>query len=173
MQEVYLQTLLVKPSLNYVALNRAAVHDPHAFLNRSSQSDIVSMDSEAILTTAPSRIPAAVLQTTGLSQTDECSGLPPQQESGHSLPPRIAEATTVVPHMSYSVAKLLERKDNSGAAPTKRLDERSRTYASPGCGGSPTALYGPTCPCDPSWCRLGHAPPQPVPRCSGQCSRQR
>lgn len=146
MQEGYLHKLLDKPTLNYVALNRAAAHDPYAFINAPCVS-AVSMDSEAILPTALSRVPPpTLLQATTLPEAEAPGGTLPDFMSGTSLLSARPKSAPVTPHMSYSVAKLLEQKEHVVSEPTKLLDVRSRTYGNPGCGGSPTALCASACP---------------------------
>lgn len=145
LQEAYLQRLLNMPALNYVALNRAAVCDPRAFMGGSASMDSVSasMDSHDLLTTALSKPAVPVLPMTLTSKLHpqlSCTS-PHQTVSDSEVLNAPSQATAVSPHMTYNVAKLLEQRP--ATAPLKRLNIRSRMYGSPGCGGSPTSLYDP------------------------------
>lgn len=147
-QEGHLQKLLNQPELNYVALNRAAAHDPYAF-SQAPLPDMASMDAEAILTTALSRVPATLVHAC-LSEGDLQRDPQPQNGSRGEPSPVIPKSTLNMPHMSYNVAKLLEQREDSPSAPKTRLDVLSRTHACPGCGGSPTAMYASAAtPCWP------------------------
>lgn len=139
-QEEHLQKLLNQPDLNYVALNRAAAKDPYAFI-RASTSAAGSIDSEIILTTALSRGPATLMPSATLAGTDSHSDALQQRDSAHELPHTVLTSAAFKPHMSYNVAKLLEQTDRSAGAPKHHVNVLARTHASPGCGGSPTALY--------------------------------
>eukprot|EP00892_Ulva_mutabilis_P007163 jgi/Ulvmu1/4819/UM020_0104.1 len=139
-QEEHLQKLLNQPDLNYVALNIAAADDPHAFIQTSESGHIQSMDSETILTTALSRIPGPLLHASTLPEIDSNNDVLQQQPAAEAPPQEAPTQAAVTPHLSYNVAKLLEQRDRSVAPRKSRFDVIARTYASPGCGGSPTAL---------------------------------